>query len=105
MGPLTLPVHVSSPLDLRPLPAVRAATAEQALKIGREFEEMYLAHMLGPIFETLPTDSVLGGGFGERMFRSLQVTEYAKAIARTGGIGIADAVTREIIRLQETAHG
>jgi len=32
----------------------------------------------------------------------MMVQEYGKAIARSGGVGIADAVQREILRLQES---
>jgi len=35
------------------------------------------------------------------MMRSLLVDEYAKEMTRAGGIGIADAVTREILKVQE----
>jgi hypothetical protein len=48
---------------------------------------------------------MFGGGTGERMFRSFQVDEYAKAIAKTGGIGIADSIARHIITMQEKSNG
>ena len=31
----------------------------------------------------------------------MMVQEYGKAIARSGGIGIADSVQREILKMQE----
>jgi hypothetical protein len=31
----------------------------------------------------------------------MQVEEYGKAITKTGGIGITDAVLKEMIKLQE----
>ena len=92
-------------LDLRAAPRATAGTVEQARKTGVEFEQMFLAQMLQPIFDALPSDSIFGGGAGERLFRSFQVDEYAKAITRTGGIGIADAVTRHLITLQENSNG
>jgi Rod binding domain-containing protein len=92
--------------DLRPMRrAMTGGGAEQARKTGIEFEEMFLAQMLQPMFDALPTDGAFGGGSGERMFRSFQVNEYAKAITKTGGIGIADAVTRHIISMQEKSNG
>lgn len=92
-------------LALRQPPRAAAATPDQARKVGQDFEQMFLAQMLGPIFESLPTDGPFGGGTGERMFRTFQVDEYARAVTRAGGLGIADAVAREIIALQEKAHG
>lgn len=66
-----------------------------------EFEAVFLSEMLSPIFENLDTDGLFGGGSGEEMYRSLLVREYGRAMARAGGVGIADAVQREILRLQE----
>ena len=60
--------------------------------------------MLAPMFEGLETDELFGGGPGEDIYRSILVEEYGKAIARSGGIGIADAVQREILRLQEVSQ-
>ena len=74
--------------------AIRAA-AEQ-------FEAVFLSQILAPMFETVDTDPMFGGGPGEKMYRSLLVDEYGKAIARSGGVGIADQVEREMLKLQET---
>ena len=88
-----------------------AARAAQTLKgtddpralrqAAEDFEAVYLAQMLAPMFETLSTDGMFGGGSGEDIYRSLMVQEYGKAIARSGGIGIADQVERELLRVQE----
>jgi flagellar protein FlgJ len=92
-------------IELRSTPHPTAGGANQARKTGQEFEEMFIAQMLQPMFDALPTDGMFGGGAGERLFRSFQVNEYAKAITRTGGIGIADSVTRHLITLQEKSNG
>jgi Rod binding domain-containing protein len=92
----------------QPVPAPRtsgATTPDAALRTGRNFEQMFLAQMLTPIFDTLPTDGAFGGGHAEQMMRSFQVDSYADAIMRSGGIGLAQNIAMEILRLQETAHG
>ena len=38
------------------------------------------------------------------MFQALAVNEYAKSMTASGGVGIAAAVQKEILRLQEQAH-
>lgn len=68
---------------------------------AEEFEAVFLSEMLAPVFEQLESDGLFGGGSGERMYRSMLVQEYGRAMARNGGVGIADAVQREILRLQE----
>lgn len=85
-----------------PQAAKAAAAAVKARRAAEEFEAVFLSQMLAPIFEQLGTDPLFGGGPGEQVYRSMMVQEYGKAISRSGGIGIADAVHREILRLQET---
>lgn len=69
-------------------------------RVGREFEAMFLTEMLRPMFQGLKTDELGGGGMGEEMFRPLLIERYADAIAQNGGVGIADAVVRELMRHQ-----
>jgi Rod binding domain-containing protein len=77
---------------------------EQVRRAAEEFEAVFISQMLAPMFEGLETDELFGGGPGEDIYRSILVEEYGKAIARSGGIGIADAVQREILRLQEVSQ-
>jgi len=77
------------------------ATKEQARRTAEEFEAFALSQFLQPMFENLKAEEPFGGGHAEKMWRSMQVDEYGKAIARAGGIGIADAVYSEILKLQE----
>ncbi len=77
---------------------------EQVLRAAEEFEAVFISQMLAPMFEGLETDELFGGGPGEDIYRSILVEEYGKAIARSGGIGIADAVQREILKLQEVSQ-
>ncbi len=81
------------------------ATPEDAMRVGRQFEQMFLSQMLAPMFEGISSNGPFGGGKGEEMFRSFQVDAYAQAISRRGGIGIAQQVAREILRLQEKPNG
>lgn len=78
-----------------------AARPEAVERVAQEFEALFLAQMLEPVFESTDTEGLFGGGEGEKVFRSMMVQEYGKAIARSGGVGIADAVQREILRMQE----
>ncbi|MCH7796426.1 MAG: rod-binding protein [Proteobacteria bacterium] len=77
---------------------------DQVRRAAEEFEAVFISQMLAPMFEGLETDELFGGGPGEDIYRSILVEEYGKAIARSGGIGIADAVQREILRLQEVSQ-
>ena len=57
--------------------------------------------MLKPMFANLGAEGPFGGGTGEEMWRSLQVDEYGKVIAKKGGIGLADNIFHEMLKLQE----
>ena len=71
-------------------------------KTAIEFEEVFLAQMLQPMLSGLTPEEPFGGGPGEDIWPSMLVREYGKAIVARGGIGIADAVMREILLAQET---
>lgn len=75
--------------------------SDQVRRAAEEFEAVFIAQMMAPMFEGLETDEMFGGGPGEDLYRSILVEEYGKSIARAGGIGLSDAIQREIIRLQE----
>ncbi|MFC4351142.1 rod-binding protein [Fodinicurvata halophila] len=89
-----------------------AAKAEKAGQNGSEmdpriretaqdFEAVFLSQMLAPMFEGLETEGYFGGGQAEGMYRSLLVDEIGKSVAQRGGIGIADTVAREMVKMQE----
>lgn len=80
---------------------VAKAAPEDAARVGRQFEQMFLAQMLGPMFSGIDTDGPFGGGSGEQMMRSFQIDAFAKSIVSRGGIGLAQNVAREVLRLQE----
>ena len=73
----------------------------QARRVAEEFEAFFLSQALQPMFANISAEEPFGGGPGEDLWRSMQVDEYGKAFARAGGIGIADAVLREILKMQE----
>lgn len=77
------------------------AAAAEARRVAEEFESFFVSHMLESMFSTIGVDPVFGGGQGETVYRSLLLQEYGKVAARRGGFGIADAVQREMLRLQE----
>lgn len=86
----------------RALPTVpKTADLNKLRETAEEFEAVFLSQMLKPMFEGIETDGPFGGGQAEGMWRSLMVDEYGKSIAKSGGIGIAESVMSEMLRLQE----
>jgi len=68
---------------------------------AREFESIFLSQMLAPMFKDLSTDGLFGGGHAEKTYRAMLVDEIGKEMSRAGGIGIADSVYEQLLRLQE----
>lgn len=85
---------------LAPRPA--AAVPDDIRRAAEEFEAVFLAEMLAPMFEALDTEGLGGGGMGEQIFRPMLVERYAEAMSRAGGVGVAESVIRELMRLQQT---
>lgn len=84
------------------LPSVpKSQDLNKIREAAQEFEAVFLSQMLKPMFEGISSAPPFGGGQSEEMYRSLMMDEYGKSIAKAGGIGIADQVMREMIKLQE----
>ena len=95
--PLQAQAALAGPVK-RPGPVNDAAAAAKA---AEEFEAVFIAQFLGSMFQGIKAEAPFGGGPGEEIFRSLMLEEYGKTIARQGGFGLADAVKRELLTLQE----
>ena len=97
---------IASPLpaevrELKPLAtALPQRQREPPRKAPQDFEGVFVAQMMEPMFQGLKTDGIFGGGNGEMIFRSLMIQEVGKEVAASGGIGIADNVYREMLRMQ-----
>lgn len=86
--------------------AVRAGGLDEAAAraAAEEFEAHFLATFAESMFSNVKTDGPFGGGQGEAAFRSLLSQEYGKDMAANGGVGIADSVFAEILRIQEASQ-
>jgi Rod binding domain-containing protein len=83
----------------------RSMAEMKARQAAEDFEAFFLARYFDAMQMGLESDGPMGGGHSEEIFRSVLNDEYAKVISGRGGIGIADAVYREILRIQEEGQG
>ena len=79
----------------------KAASPEEVDAAAKDFEAFFVSQVLENMFAGIRTDGIFGGGHAEGVFRSLMLQEYGKVIADQGGIGLSDAVKRDMLRLQE----
>lgn len=89
---------------LAPLPGAPAAPPAAMRRAAQAFEAQVLAQMLQPAFTAAGAgsgDAAFGGGAAEAQWRPMLLDAMAGAAARSGrGIGIAEAVLREMMRWQ-----
>lgn len=69
-----------------------------------ELEGVFLNTLVREMMAGVKTDGDFGGGFGEETWRSVQSEQLADEIARAGGIGLADQILGDMLKLQEAAH-
>ncbi len=90
---------------LPPGAAQTAATPANAAKLhqaAEDFAAVALGEMLTPMFDTVDTaDGLFGGSAGEAAFKPMLVAEIAKQIARSGGLGLAEPIYQQMLRMQE----
>jgi flagellar protein FlgJ len=86
---------------------VLAPAGHAALRrAARDFEAHALAQLLQPVFATVDSArGAFGGGAAEAQWRPMLVDAYAAAAARSGGVGIAESVFRELLRTQSAIEG
>ena len=68
-------------------------------RAAQAFEAQALGALLQPMFQGLETKGPFGGGAAEAQWRPMLVDAIAKDLARAGGLGLTDAVLREMTRI------
>jgi peptidoglycan hydrolase FlgJ len=76
----------------------------KARAAAEDFESVFLQTMIGEMFSGIGKEGPLGEGEAGGAWRSMLVQEYAGTISKSGGIGLADSVYRDILALQEKAQ-
>ncbi len=80
-----------------------SAPDAKVMKAAQDFEAMAIGQMLEPMFSTVDTSKgEFGGGAGEENFKPMLVTEMAKNVERHGGLGLADSIYQQMLKMQET---
>lgn len=82
-------------------PAAPTPVPGKIRETAEAFEASFLAQMMKPMFEGLETDGLFGGGEAEATWRGFLVEAMAKQTVRAGGIGLADQVMSQMLKMQE----
>ena len=78
---------------------------EKLRKQAVDLEGVFLNTLMKEMFSSIKTDEAsFGGGFAEETWRGMQAEQFAGALAETGGIGLADQLMGDLLRLQEASN-
>jgi len=72
-------------------------------KTSKDFESMFISQMLEPMFGDSEGEDAFGSTESNDVYKGLLMDQYGKLISQSGGIGVADYVKKELLKLQE--HG
>jgi flagellar protein FlgJ len=68
-------------------------------KACRDFESLFVMHMMKQMRKTVPQDGLFSGGSAEKMYSSMLDGEIAKSVSEQRGIGLAPALIRQLMEL------
>jgi flagellar protein FlgJ len=75
---------------------------EKLHKQAVDLEGVFLNTLMKEMFSSIDTsEESFGGGFAEETWRGMQAEQFATALAEKGGIGLADNLMSDLLRLQE----
>ncbi|MGK7868721.1 rod-binding protein [Falsiroseomonas sp. E2-1-a20] len=93
-------------MDVAPVRLPAAGNSPAAMRqAARNFEAQALGALLQPMFQGLRTSGTFGGGAAEAQWRPMLVDAIAKDLSRIGGLGIGEAVLRELTRIAGAQPG
>jgi len=71
---------------------------------AEELESVFLNTLVSEMFASIASEGEFGGGYAEETWRGMQSEQYAAAMAKSGGIGIADEIMRSLLSTQESVQ-
>ena len=96
--------EIGAASNMAPIPPATGtpAVGSKLWKAAQDFEALAIGQLLQPMFSTVDTSGgMFGGGAGEKSFQPMLVTEMAKAVEKHGGLGLAQPIYQEMLKMQE----
>ena len=97
---MTLPTPPLDVLAQAATPTPQGKTRADIERTAKQFEAAFISQMLGTMFQDIEPAAPFGGGSGEAAFKSFMMEAIGKQMAQAGGLGLADELTREMLRMQ-----
>ena len=74
-------------------------------EVAQDFEAIFLNQAFKNMFQDIEVDGLFGGGYAEEVYREMLLEQYANRVSESGGVGIAQQVKAQLMRLQEVTGG
>ena len=89
-------------ISTRPARVSTSSSEDRLTKAAKDFEALFLSEMMKPMYANLDTSGPFGGGFAEKITRSLLYQELAKSVTSSNrGLGLSDDVRKVLLQAQE----
>ena len=76
------------------------AAQRQLRDTAQEVESLFLSQMLKTMRQASPNGRGLLSGQGQRVYQEMMDEQLGRALAKGGGIGLADLLVRDVLRRQ-----
>jgi len=105
LSTLSTPISLLQPATAKPvvgapINATEAAKRAAIHKTAVDFEATFLSQMMSHMFEGVTAEAPFGGGPGEDIYKSFLTDAFSKQMAKSGGIGVAANIQREMLKMQ-----
>jgi flagellar protein FlgJ len=82
--------------------ALAPAQERQLRATAHEVESIFLQQMLKTMRQAFPSGRAPLSGTGQRVYQEMMDEHMGRALAKGGGIGLADLLVRDVLRRQGT---
>lgn len=79
-----------------PGPGGAVDRSSKLYKVSLEFEAIFIKQMLSVMRQTVDKSGLIEGGMAEEIFEDMLYDEYAKKMAESRQLGIADIIYRQL---------
>ena len=84
----------------------KSAVAKKAHEVAADFESVYVSDAFKAMFKDVSVDPLNGkSDNSNETWRDMLIDQYAKDFVKKGGIGIADGIAAQLIKIQEGHAG
>jgi Rod binding domain-containing protein len=93
------PIQGASAATPKPSSQMTPAEQRRLVSSAKEIESMFLQNLLKSMRQASGTKGPLSGQ-GQRVYQELMDEHLGRALAKGGGIGLADLLVRDVLRRQ-----